>query len=105
MGSRHRQKWRRQRTRRLGKRFASRRSLEWKRAFRSEDLPIPGERNCMTDSSGDGRALVDTNIVVYAYDPEDPVKHQAAKSLLNGLSSAGHLVYTTQVFNEFCSVM
>jgi predicted nucleic acid-binding protein len=59
----------------------------------------------MTDSSGEGRALVDTNIVVYAYDPEDPTKHQVARDLLRTRSEAGRLVYSTQVFNEFCSVM
>jgi predicted nucleic acid-binding protein len=59
----------------------------------------------MSDSSGDERVLVDTNIVVYAYDPLDPVKHQVARDLLRSLSNAGRLVYSTQVFNEFCSVM
>lgn len=48
------------------------------------------------------RALVDTNIVIYAYDPTDPVKHETARSLLEELSNAGRLVYSAQVFNEFC---
>jgi predicted nucleic acid-binding protein len=59
----------------------------------------------MTGASADERALADTNIVVYSYDPADPVKHQVAKDLLRQLSDAGRLVFSTQVLNEFCSVM
>jgi predicted nucleic acid-binding protein len=59
----------------------------------------------MIGSPPDVRSLVDTNIVVYAYDPTDASKHQVAADLLAGLSNAGLLVYSAQVFNEFCSVM
>jgi predicted nucleic acid-binding protein len=59
----------------------------------------------MTASTASTRALADTNIVVYAHDPGDPTKHQHAKELLAELSSAGRLVYSTQVLNEFCAVM
>jgi predicted nucleic acid-binding protein len=59
----------------------------------------------MTASIDEGRAPVDTNIVVYAYDADDPTKHQAAKGLLKTLSDADRLVYSAQVFNEFCCVV
>lgn len=50
-------------------------------------------------------ALVDTNIVIYAYDPNEAQKHERARALLQELSDAGRLVFSAQVFNEFCSVM
>lgn len=59
----------------------------------------------MIVSIGDGPALVDTNVVVYAYDLDDPVKHVVAKDLLRSLSDSGHLHFSVQVFNEFASVM
>ncbi|MDB5352499.1 MAG: hypothetical protein JWN86_3746 [Planctomycetota bacterium] len=58
----------------------------------------------MTDSIDEGTAIVDTNIVIYAYDPEDARKHQAAKSLLASLSGRGRLIFSAQVFNEFSSL-
>ena len=51
------------------------------------------------------RALADTNIVVYAHDPADPVKRDVARHLLQKLSDEGRLTYSVQVFNEFCSRM
>jgi predicted nucleic acid-binding protein len=59
----------------------------------------------MTGSPPDVRSLTDTNIVIYAYDPTDLHKHQVAGNLLTRLSDAGLLVFSAQVFNEFCSVM
>ncbi len=59
----------------------------------------------MIVSTDNSRALVDTNIVVYAYDLDDPSKHTVARNLLEQLSNQGRLVFSTQVFNEFCSVM
>jgi predicted nucleic acid-binding protein len=59
----------------------------------------------MTVPSESPRALVDTNIIVYAYDLDDPAKHAVAVALLERLSNEGRLVLSTQVFNEFCSVM
>ncbi len=59
----------------------------------------------MIGPTSSGRALVDTNVVVYAYDPADASKHQCAQELLRGLSDSGHLVLSAQVFNEFSSVM
>jgi predicted nucleic acid-binding protein len=59
----------------------------------------------MTDSSASARSLVDTNIVVYAYDPAEVSRHRAAIELLRRLSGEKRLVFSAQVFNEFCSVM
>ena len=59
----------------------------------------------MTDSTSSSLALVDTNIVVYSYDLDDPRKHDIARDLLEKLSNEGRLVFSTQVLNEFCSVM
>lgn len=59
----------------------------------------------MTASPIDQSALVDTNIVVYAYDPNEADKHERARGLLIELSNAGWLVFSAQVLNEFCSVM
>ncbi len=56
----------------------------------------------MTASTGSPRALVDTNVVVYAYDLDDPRKHTIARELIEHLSNQGRLVFSTQVFNEFC---
>jgi len=59
----------------------------------------------MTGAVDNAPALTDTNIVVYAYDPEDAPRHQRAIELLESLSDAGCLVLSAQVLNEFCSVM
>jgi predicted nucleic acid-binding protein len=59
----------------------------------------------MIASASSDRVLVDTNLVVYAHDPGDPLKHQRAQELLTDLSDTGRLVYSVQVLNEFCSVM
>jgi predicted nucleic acid-binding protein len=59
----------------------------------------------MTASTGSPRALVDTNVVVYAYDVDEPRKHDLARGLLKRLSDEGRLVFSAQVFNEFASAM
>ena len=59
----------------------------------------------MIASTDSQSALVDTNIVVYAYDLDDPWKHTVAHELIEQLSNQGRLVWSSQVFNEFCSVM
>jgi predicted nucleic acid-binding protein len=59
----------------------------------------------MTASTASPRALVDTNIVVHAYDLDEPRKHDRAIGLLKTLSDDGRLVFSGQVFNEFCSAM
>ena len=58
----------------------------------------------MTASTDRPRAVVDTNVVVYAYDMDDSRKHSIARELLVGLSNENRLVWSTQVFNEFCAV-
>ena len=45
-----------------------------------EGLLTPRARNFMTAPADDSRALVDTNIVVYAYDLDDPRKHSSPES-------------------------
>ena len=67
--------------------------------------PTPGERNFMTASTDSPCALVDTNVVVYAYDLDEPRKHKIAHELIEQLSKQGRFVWSTQVFNEFCSAM
>ena len=50
-------------------------------------------------------ALMDTNILVYAYDLGELSKHTVARELIENLSDDGRLLFSTQVLNEFCSVM
>lgn len=49
--------------------------------------------------------MVDTNVVVYAYDPSDLAKHKQAIELLAILSEQGRLMMSAQVFNEFSNVL
>jgi predicted nucleic acid-binding protein len=65
----------------------------------------PSARSSITALTDNPRALVDTNVVVYAYDLDDPRKHAIARELIENLSNRRRLVLSTQVFNEFCSVM
>ncbi|QDV35286.1 PIN domain-containing protein [Tautonia plasticadhaerens] len=59
----------------------------------------------MTAADEPSRTLVDTNVVVYAYDPGDLEKHQTAMDLLRRLSDAGLLIFSAQIFNEFSNVL
>ena len=64
--------------------------------------PLPrAARNSMTASTDNQRALVDTNIVVYAYDLDDPRKHTIARELIEELSSHGRLVWTPRSSTSF----
>ena len=45
--------------------------------------------------------LVDTNVLVYAYDRTEPVKQPRAAELLDALALTGQGVLTTQVLAEF----
>lgn len=45
--------------------------------------------------------LVDTNVLLYAYDPTCPWKHEAARRLLNRLWDEGVGVLSVQVLQEF----
>ena len=51
-----------------------------------------------------GRAFVDTNVLVYAFDDADAKKRDAARSLL-GASDGPDLVLSTQVLAEFYVVV
>jgi len=47
------------------------------------------------------RALLDTNVLVYAYDPSDPAKRAMAQSLIRQLVDEDRLIVSVQVLNEF----
>ena len=61
----------------------------------------------MTDSNDLSSQLVlaDTNVLIYAHDPADAVKHLTARRLLRELLTEGRLVLSVQTMNEFFSVM
>ena len=46
-----------------------------------------------------GRAFVDTNVLLYAFDPTEPAKQRAAQAVLS--SVAGDAVVSAQVLGEF----
>lgn len=50
------------------------------------------------------QTLIDTNVLVYAYDRSEPHKQRQALDVLDRLVSTGQGVLTTQVLNEFCAV-
>jgi len=50
------------------------------------------------------REFVDTNVLVYAYDPSDRRKQQIAQSLVRR-ALAGELVVSTQVLAEFAATL
>lgn len=47
------------------------------------------------------RSFVDTNILIYAHDVDQKVKHVAARNLLTGLLKDRSLVVSPQVLQEF----
>jgi predicted nucleic acid-binding protein len=47
------------------------------------------------------RVLVDTNILVYAYDRAEPDKQRRAAQVLDALATSGAGIITTQVLGEF----
>jgi len=51
--------------------------------------------------SGNPTFLVDTNVLVYAYDRSEPAKQATAISLLEQLTSAQSGVLSAQVLGEF----
>ena len=57
------------------------------------------------DLTNSNSFFVDTNIFVYAEDAREPVKRATSYALLEHLSNANRLVISTQVINEFCSVI
>ena len=48
--------------------------------------------------------FVDTNILLYAYTSDEPVKHQSAMELMKRLALDGNGAISTQVLMEFYSV-
>jgi predicted nucleic acid-binding protein len=48
-----------------------------------------------------GKVLVDTNVLVYAYDFSDPVKQEQAFEVLDELAQSGRGVLSAQVLAEF----
>jgi len=52
--------------------------------------------SCMSD-----RAFVDTNVLVYMFDAGSPAKRTRALALVEELASAGILVLSTQILQEF----
>ncbi len=55
--------------------------------------------SCMNDKQGQ-RQFVDTNIILYAYDCSDPVKHSKARALLHNLWDTGLGSVSVQVLQE-----
>ena len=49
-----------------------------------------------------GRVFVDTNVLLYMFDPDDEAKRRTAIAAVNGLG--GRMVVSTQVLQEFFSV-
>ncbi|MEW5706358.1 MAG: PIN domain-containing protein [Actinomycetota bacterium] len=51
------------------------------------------------------KMLVDTNVLVYAYDPSDPEKQERAFMVLDGLATSGQGALSAQVLAEFVVVV
>lgn len=49
--------------------------------------------------------LIDTNVLVYAYDRSEPEKQRIALDTLDRLSQSGHGALSTQVLGEFYAVV
>ena len=52
-----------------------------------------------------GRCLVDTNVLVYAYDHSDRVKQERAFEVLDRLASSARAVLSAQILSEFFVVV
>ena len=52
-------------------------------------------------TNGSSAFLVDTNVLVYAYDPSDPAKYQRAIAVVDELSAHGTGALSAQVLGEF----
>lgn len=48
-----------------------------------------------------GKALIDTNVLVYAYDHSDPAKQKTAFTLLDNLVNSGSGLISGQILSEF----
>jgi predicted nucleic acid-binding protein len=51
------------------------------------------------------KIFVDTNVFVYAYSDDDILKHKTAKNLLQNDLAEDFVIVSTQILNEFYSVM
>jgi predicted nucleic acid-binding protein len=51
-----------------------------------------------------GRVLVDTNVLVYLFDPREPVKRLQAVDIVGALEQANRGVLSQQVLSEFARV-
>jgi len=51
------------------------------------------------------KIFVDTNVFVYAYSDDDILKHKTAKKLLQNDLAEDFVIVSTQILNEFYSVM
>jgi predicted nucleic acid-binding protein len=54
--------------------------------------------------NGSPAILVDTNLLVYLYDPREKMKQTQAERVVRQLTASGRLTLSTQVLAEFCSV-
>jgi predicted nucleic acid-binding protein len=50
------------------------------------------------------RSLLDTNVLIYADTPEEPVKQRRALDVIRRLRASGEAVLSTQVLQEFVNV-
>ena len=50
------------------------------------------------------RSFLDSNVLLYAYDPRDPAKRQIATVVMERLSAGRRGVISTQVLGEFFSI-
>ena len=57
----------------------------------------PPETNFMND-----KAFLDTNILLYAHEPANGIKHERARALIEKLWNSGGGVLSTQVLQELC---
>jgi predicted nucleic acid-binding protein len=58
----------------------------------------------MTGSTASTRKMVDTNVLIYAFDPAAGDKRTRAVDLIRKLSEDGELAVSVQVLNEFYNV-
>ncbi len=48
--------------------------------------------------------FIDSNVLVYAYDPTDPIKQRIGQGLVTG-ALTGHICISTQVLAEFAAIL
>lgn len=51
------------------------------------------------------RTLLDTNVLVYAFDDDEPAKQRRARDILRDAGRTGGYVFSTQVLSEFYVVV